>query len=111
MTTRQIAYRLKAEGKTELRRDQQEVAQGFKETYAAAEQGAAQATAAADRLEKKYRAMAQAAQDSAQAQRSQFAVNAGYAPGLNRDARGSAAASASVFMEDDKDLRRVEALR
>ena len=40
MTTRQIAYRLKAEGKTELRRDQQEVAQGFKETYAAAEQGA-----------------------------------------------------------------------
>ena len=111
MTTRQIAYRLKAEGKTELRRDQQEVAQGFKETYAAAEQGAAQATAAADRLEKKYRAMAQAAQDSAQAQRSQFAVNTGYAPGLNRDARGSAAASASVFMEDDKDLRRVEALR
>lgn len=111
MTTRQIAYRLKAEGKTELRRDQQEVAQGFKETYAAAEQGAAQATAAADRLEKKYRAMAQAAQDSAQAQRSQFAVNAGYAPGLNRDARGSAAASASVFMQDDADLRRVEALR
>lgn len=111
MTGRQIAYRLKAEGKVELRRDQQEVAQGFKETYAAAEQGAVQATAAADRLEKKYRAMAQAAQDSVQAQRSQFAVNAGYAPGLNRDARGSAAASASVFMQDDTDLRRVEALR
>lgn len=111
MTTRQIAYRLKAEGKTELRRDQQEVAQGFKETYAAAEQGAAQATAAADRLERRYRAMAQAAQDSAQAQRAQFAVNAGYAPGLNRDSRGSAAASASVFMQDDADVRRVEALR
>ena len=68
MTTRQIAYRLKAEGKTELRRDQQEVAQGFKETYAAAEQGAMQATTAAEKLEKRYRAMAQAAQDSAQAQ-------------------------------------------
>lgn len=55
--------------------------------------------------------MAQAAIDSAQAQRSQFAVNAGYAPGLNRDPRGSAAASAAVFMQDDADVRRVEALR
>lgn len=109
MTTRQIAYRLKAEGKTELRRDQQEVAQGFKETYAAAEQGAAQATAAADRLEKRYRAMAQAAQDSAQAQASQARFNAML--GVREPARGSAAASASVFMQDDADVRRVEALR
>lgn len=109
MTTRQIAYRLKAEGKTELRRDQQEVAQGFKETYAAAEQGAAQATAAADRLEKRYRAMAQAAQDSAQAQASQARFNA--ALGVREPARGSAAASASVFMQDETDLRRVETLR
>lgn len=109
MTTRQIAYRLKAEGKTELRRDQQEVAQGFKETYAAAEQGAAQATAAADRLEKRYRAMAQAAQDSAQAQASQARFNAML--GVREPARGSAAASASVFMQDDADVLRVEALR
>ncbi|TFW14426.1 hypothetical protein EGY25_04330 [Brevundimonas intermedia] len=109
MTTRQIAYRLKAEGKTELRRDQQEVAQGFKETYAAAEQGAAQATSAAERLEKRYRAMAQAAQDSAQAQASQARFNTML--GVREPTRGSAAASASVFMEGDTDVRRVEALR
>lgn len=109
MTTRQIAYRLKAEGKTELRRDQQEVAQGFKETYAAAEQGAMQATSAAERLEKRYRAMAQAAQDSAQAQASQARFNTML--GVQEPTRGSAAASASVFMQDDTDVRRVEALR
>lgn len=109
MTTRQIAYRLKAEGKTELRRDQQEVAQGFKETYAAAEQGAIQATTAAEKLEKRYRAMAQAAQDSAQAQASQARFNAML--GVQEPTRGSAAASASVFMQDDTDVRRVEALR
>lgn len=109
MTTRQIAYRLKAEGKTELRRDQQEVAQGFKETYAAAEQGAMQATTAAEKLEKRYRAMAQAAQDSAQAQASQARFNAML--GVQEPTRGSAAASASVFMQDDTDVRRVEALR
>lgn len=109
MTTRQIAYRLKAEGKTELRRDQQEVAQGFKETYAAAEQGAMQATTAAEKLEKRYRAMAQAAQDSAQAQASQARFNAML--GVQEPKRGSAAASASVFMQDDTDVRRVEALR
>ncbi len=109
MTTRQIAYRLKAEGKTELRRDQQEVAQGFKETYAAAEQGAMQATTAAEKLEKRYRAMAQAAQDSAQAQASQARFNTML--GVQEPKRGSAAASASVFMQDDTDVRRVEALR
>lgn len=109
MTTRQIAYRLKAEGKTELRRDQQEVAQGFKETYAAAEQGAMQATSAAEKLEKRYRAMAQAAQDSAQAQASQARFNTML--GVQEPTRGSAAASASVFMQDDTDVRRVEALR
>lgn len=109
MTTRQIAYRLKAEGKTELRRDQQEVAQGFKETYAAAEQGAAQATAAAVRLEKRYRAMAQAAKDSAQAQASQSRYNA--LLDVREPVRGTAAASAAVFMQDDTDVRRVEALR
>ncbi|MFS0791215.1 phage tail length tape measure family protein [Brevundimonas phoenicis] len=109
MTTRQIAYRLKAEGKTELRRDQQEVAQGFKETYAAAEQGAMQATTAAEKLEKRYRAMAQAAQDLAQAQAAQARFNAML--GVQEPTRGSAAASASVFMQDDTDVRRVEALR
>lgn len=109
MTARQIAYRLKAEGKAEVLRDAREVGQAFKESYSAAEQGATAATAAQDRLEKRYRAMAQAAQDSAQAQAAQARINAQL--GVQEPVRGSAAASAAVFMQDDTDVRRVEALR
>lgn len=71
MTTRQIAYRLKSEGKAELLRDQREVGQGFRDSFSAAEQGAAKAGAAADQLERKYQRMAQAALSSAEAQRTQ----------------------------------------
>ncbi|MFN7110326.1 MAG: phage tail length tape measure family protein [Brevundimonas sp.] len=109
MTTRQIAYRLKAEGKTEVLRDARDVGEAFKGSYQAAEQGAAAATSAADKLEQKYRRMAQAAQDSAQAQAAQARINATL--GVSEPVRGSAAASASVFMQDDDDVRRVEALR
>ncbi|MFN3618623.1 MAG: phage tail length tape measure family protein, partial [Aquabacterium sp.] len=55
------------------------------------------------------RRMAQAAQDAAQAQAAQARINA--AIGVREPTRGSAAASASVFMQDDDDVRRVEALR
>lgn len=109
MTTRQVAFRLKSEGKTEVLRDARDVGEAFKGSYQAAEQGAAAATSAADRLEQKYRRMAQAAQDSAQAQAAQARINATL--GVREPARGSAAASASVFMQDDDDVRRAEALR
>lgn len=109
MTTRQVAFRLKSEGKAEVLRDARDVGEALKGGYQAAEQGAAAATSAADRLEQKYRRMAQAAQDAAQAQAAQARINA--AIGVREPTRGSAAASASVFMQDDDDVRRVEALR
>lgn len=117
MTTRQIAYRLKAEGKTELRRDQQEVAQGFKETYAAAEQGAAQATTAADKHIRKMKEATAAAADMTAMQRRIEAL-AGSSSRLSLNDQGSAPStararnSAIIFnVQDDFYTRRAEELR
>lgn len=61
---RQIAYRLKSEGKTELLRDQREVGQGFKSSFQAGVEGAVAATAATAKAEKELQKLAatQAAQ-------------------------------------------------
>lgn len=97
MTTRQIAYRLKSEGKAELLRDQREVGQGFRDSFSAAEQGAVKAGAAADQLERKYQRMAQAALSSAEAQRSQARYDA--LLGVTGSSAGSARDSAEVFRQ------------
>ena len=92
MTTRLLSYRLKSEGKAELLRDQREIKDGFKATYDAAEQGANAASAATERLEGRWRKMAQAAQESAAAQATQARFNAllGVSPGADKSARDSA---------------------
>lgn len=90
---RQIAYRLKSEGKAEVVRDAQEVGQALKDSYDKGVQGADAATAAADRTERKYKAMAAAAQSAAAAQASQNRFNAilGVDVGPAKSARDSAA--------------------
>ena len=89
---RQIAYRLKSEGKAEVVRDAREIGTALKDSYAAGEQGAAQASAAAERLEKRWKALAVAANDSAQAQQMQARYNAvlGVSAGPGQSARDSA---------------------
>lgn len=109
MSVRQIAYRLKSEGKAELLRDQREVGQGFKESFGAAAQGADQAGAAAERLESKYQRMAQAALSSAEAQRTQDRYDA--LLGVRNAPIPSARDSAAVFMLDDEQARRAQQLR
>lgn len=112
-TVRQIAYRIKSEGKAELLRDQREVAEGFRGTYAAAEAGAAAATAATERQERRYRALAQAAREAQAAGESQARYNA--LLGVGAVSASSARDSAEVFaaqaaaMEDGE--RRARALR
>lgn len=92
-TARQIAYRLKAEGRAEVVRDAQAVGQALKDSYDKGVQGADAATAAADRLERKYKAQAAAATSAAAAQASQGRFNAilGVDPGVSNSARDSAA--------------------
>ena len=92
-SARQIAYRLKSEGKAEVVRDAQEVGQALKDSYDKGVQGADAATAAADRTERKYKAMAAAAQSAAAAQASQNRFNAilGVDVGPAKSARDSAA--------------------
>lgn len=96
-TARQIAYRLKSEGKAEVVRDAQEVGQALKDGYDKGVQGADAATAAADRLEKKYRAQAAAAQSAAAAQASQSRFNA--ILGVDAGQANSARDSAAFFQE------------
>ena len=90
---RQIAYRLKAEGKAEVVRDAREVGQALKDGYEKGAQGADAASVAADRLQKKYRAQAAAATSAAAAQASQGRFNAilGVDAGVSNSARDSAA--------------------
>ena len=97
MAARQIAYRLKSEGKAEVVRDAQEVGQALKDSYDKGLQGADAATAAADRVERKYKAMAAAAQSSAAAQASQSRYNA--ILGVDAGTANSARDSAAFFQE------------
>ena len=97
MATTQIAVRLKAEGKSEVIQAGREVGQGLKDGYQAAAQGADAATAAADRLEKKYKAQAAAAVSAAAAQASQNRYNA--ILGVDAGPANSARDSAQFFQE------------
>lgn len=112
-TVRQIAYRLKSDGKAEVIRDAREVGDAYRASYGQAEAGANAASAAADRQEQRYRKLAQAARDAAQADAAQSRYNA--ALGVNPGVAGSARDSAAVFvaqadaMEDAE--RRARALR
>ena len=92
MTVRQIAYRLKSEGKAEVVRDQREIKGAITETLGAAETASDRAAAAADRQTKRYQVLAQAARDAEQAEARQRQINAiiGVGP-EGKSARDSAA--------------------
>lgn len=113
MSVRQIAYRLKADGKAEVIRDAREVGSALRESYAQGEAGANAASAAAERQEQRYKRLAAAARDAAQAEATQARYNA--ALGVSSGSAGSARESAAVFamqaeaMEDGE--RRARALR
>lgn len=109
MTVRQIAYRLKSEGKAEVVRDAREVGAAHQAAYAAAQTAADQATAAADRQERKLRALATAARDAASAAERQAAFNR--VMGVDMATGGSARQSAAVFIEMEAQEERARRLR
>lgn len=109
MSARQIAYRIKSEGKAEVVADAREVGEAFRASYVPAVAGADQAGAAADRLRAKYERMAAAARASAEAGRAQAGINDTL--GVRGPSSGAAAASAAVFIEDDDQERRARALK
>ena len=109
MTVRQIAYRLKSEGKAEVVRDAREVGAAHQAAYAAAQTAADQATAAADRQERKLRALASAARDAASAAERQAAFNR--VMGVDMATGGSARQSAAVFIEMEAQEERAKRLR
>ena len=76
MTIRQIAYRLKSEGKAEVIRDANEVALAYRASYAQAEAGANAASSAAERQEQRYRRLAVAAREAERAEATQARYNA-----------------------------------
>lgn len=111
--TRQIAYRLKAEGKAEVVRDAADVGKALRDSYAQAEAGANAAGSAADRQQAKFARMAEAARASAAASQSQGRYNA--ALGVRDMDAGAARDSAAVFMAEAEAMedaeRRAKALR
>ena len=91
-SVRQIAYRLKSEGKAEVIRDQREIKGAITDAFNAADQGAEKASAALDRQTRKYQGLALAARESAEAQRRQSALNSWMGIGVEgKSARDSAA--------------------
>ncbi|MBJ7446852.1 MAG: phage tail length tape measure family protein [Brevundimonas sp.] len=113
MTVRQIAYRLKSEGKAEVIRDANEVASAYRASYAQAEAGANAASSAAERQEQRYRRLAVAAREAERAEATQGRYNA--ALGVSRSDAPSARESAAVFMAQadamDDVEKRARALR
>lgn len=112
-TVRQIAYRLKSEGKAEVVRDAREVGGALRDSYGQAEAGANAASAAAERQERRFQALAKAAREAGQASAAQASYNA--VLGVDRGPANAARESAAVFaaeaeaMEDAE--RRARALR
>lgn len=96
---RQVTFRIKADGGTDVRRELKDTGEAGRAAYGEMEQGADKATAAAARAEKRWRDMAKAAQDSAEAQRRQTAYTAVFAPGLSASNSQSARDSAAFFRE------------
>lgn len=119
MTTRNVAYRLKSEGKAELIRDAGEVKTALAGAYDGAAASADKATSAAERLERRNLSLAQAARANAEqeARRASFdqviGANLSARPGMQRlegTSFGlSARDSASVFEEQALAMERAEA--
>ncbi|MDP3853150.1 phage tail length tape measure family protein [Phenylobacterium sp.] len=94
MTTRQVAFRLKSDGKAEVKRDLGEIGQAGKSAYGAIAQGADEASRASDRQMAKYRQMAEAARQAGRAADEQRKFNA--ILGVDRQSK-SAQDSAAAF--------------
>lgn len=109
MSARQIAYRIKSEGKAEVVADAKAVGDAFRASFGQADAGAAAAGAAADRLQAKYERMAAAARASVAAQAGQDRWNTW--AGMNQGGSGAARSSAEVFAADDEQERRAQALK
>lgn len=111
---RQIAYRLKSEGKTELLRDQREVGQGFKASFQAGAEGAAATTAATAKAEKELQKLAAAtAAQAEQARRLNAVSRAGasdYAGGSARPRDAVLAQAAAQAAQGDQSRSRFDAI-
>jgi len=94
---RQVAFRLKSDGKAEVQRDFKDVGDSGAKAYAHIEQAAIEAGHAADRQMAKYREMAKAAEAAGKAADAQRRINA--LLGVNAPVGKSAKDSMEAFMQ------------
>jgi hypothetical protein len=104
---RQIAYRLKSEGKVEVQRDFADIKTAATQAYDAAAAATDRATTAAERAEKRWLAMAQAGREAHAAWQQQQKLNA--LLGVDRTPSASARESAAIFEAEAEAFERAQA--